>query len=118
MSACIASRRRLKLLVRMKHHRESQHPIRIVLRDLDERRHQLVPHLRVGSVLLLRTVQGDGDDAAVPLDDQGLQGHAREPNRMGLNPFRQQKRRASDYVFVAAAFVVIVLLLLWVAIPR
>ena len=32
---------------------------------------------------------------------------------MGLNPFRQQKRRASDYVFVAAAFVVVAVLLLW-----
>jgi hypothetical protein len=37
---------------------------------------------------------------------------------MGLNPFRQQKRRTSDYVFVAAAFVVIALLLVWVAFPR
>jgi hypothetical protein len=37
---------------------------------------------------------------------------------MGLNPFRQQKRRTSDYVFVAAAFVVITLLLVWVAFPR
>jgi hypothetical protein len=37
---------------------------------------------------------------------------------MGLNPFRQQKRRPSDYVFVAAAFVVIGLLLVWVVIPR
>ena len=37
---------------------------------------------------------------------------------MGLNPFRQQKRRASDYVFVVAAFVVIALLLLWVLYPR
>jgi hypothetical protein len=37
---------------------------------------------------------------------------------MGLNPFRQQKRRASDYVFVGAAFVVIALLLVWVAFPR
>jgi hypothetical protein len=37
---------------------------------------------------------------------------------MGLNPFRQQKRRPSDYVFVAAAFVVIALLLAWVAFPR
>ena len=32
---------------------------------------------------------------------------------MGLNPFRQQKRRASDYVFVAAAFVVVLALLAW-----
>ena len=37
---------------------------------------------------------------------------------MGMNPFRQQKRRPSDYVFVAAAFIVIALLLLWVAFPR
>lgn len=32
---------------------------------------------------------------------------------MGFNPFRPQKRRASDYVFVAAAFVVVALLLLY-----
>jgi hypothetical protein len=32
---------------------------------------------------------------------------------MGLNPFRQQKRRPSDYVFVAAAFVVMIALLVW-----
>jgi hypothetical protein len=32
---------------------------------------------------------------------------------MGLNPFRQQKRRPSDYLFVAAAFVVIAVLLVW-----
>lgn len=37
---------------------------------------------------------------------------------MGMNPFRQQKRRPSDYAFVAAAFVVVVLLLVWVAFPR
>ena len=37
---------------------------------------------------------------------------------MGMNPFRQQKRRPSDYVFVAAAFLVIALLLVWVAFPR
>lgn len=32
---------------------------------------------------------------------------------MGLNPYRQQKRRPSDYLFVAAAFVIVVLLLVW-----
>jgi hypothetical protein len=32
---------------------------------------------------------------------------------VGLNPFRQQKRRPSDYVFVAAAFVVVAALLAW-----
>ena len=32
---------------------------------------------------------------------------------MGLNPFRQQKRRASDYVFVLAAFVIVLALLAW-----
>jgi hypothetical protein len=37
---------------------------------------------------------------------------------VGLNPFRQQKRRASDYVFVAAAFIVVALLLTWVVFPR
>jgi ferric-dicitrate binding protein FerR (iron transport regulator) len=34
---------------------------------------------------------------------------------MGLNPFRQQKRRTSDYVLVAAAFAVVALLVLWAA---
>ncbi len=37
---------------------------------------------------------------------------------MGLNPFRSQKRRPSDYVFVAAAFLVIAVLLVWVVFPR
>ena len=34
---------------------------------------------------------------------------------MGFNPFRQQRRRPTDYVFVAAAFVVVALLLVWAA---
>jgi hypothetical protein len=37
---------------------------------------------------------------------------------VGFNPFRQQKRRTSDYVLVAAAFVVIAVLLAWALIPR
>jgi hypothetical protein len=37
---------------------------------------------------------------------------------VGFNPFRQQKRRTSDYALVAAAFVVIALLLAWALIPR
>ena len=32
---------------------------------------------------------------------------------MGFNPFREQTRRSSDYVFVAAAFVVVLALLAW-----
>jgi hypothetical protein len=32
---------------------------------------------------------------------------------MGLNPFRPQRTRSSDYLFVAAALVVCVLLVLW-----
>jgi hypothetical protein len=32
---------------------------------------------------------------------------------MGFNPFRTQKRRRSDYVFVAAAFAVTLALLVW-----
>jgi hypothetical protein len=34
---------------------------------------------------------------------------------VGFNPFRQQHRRTGDYVLVAVAFVVIVLLVLWAA---
>lgn len=32
---------------------------------------------------------------------------------MGMNPYRQQKRRPTDYVFVAAALIVCVALVLW-----
>ncbi len=32
---------------------------------------------------------------------------------MGMNPYRPQQRRASDYVFVAAALAVCLGLLLW-----
>ncbi len=32
---------------------------------------------------------------------------------VGFNPFRQHRRRPSDYVLVAAAFVVVAVLLLW-----
>ena len=37
---------------------------------------------------------------------------------MGLNPFRQQRRRPTDYVMVAAAFVAIALLVAWALFPR
>ncbi len=36
---------------------------------------------------------------------------------MGFNPFRSQKRRSSDYVFLAAALGVTLLLLLWALNP-
>jgi hypothetical protein len=32
---------------------------------------------------------------------------------MGMNPFRQHRRTTADYVLVAAAFAVCILLLLW-----
>jgi hypothetical protein len=34
---------------------------------------------------------------------------------MGLNPFRAQQRRRSDYVLVAATLAVILVLVLWAA---
>jgi hypothetical protein len=37
---------------------------------------------------------------------------------VGFNPFRQQRRRPSDYLFVAAAFAVVAALLAWALIPR
>jgi hypothetical protein len=37
---------------------------------------------------------------------------------MGFNPFRPQRRRTSDYAFVAAAFVVTAALLIWALFPR
>ncbi|MDQ6909965.1 MAG: hypothetical protein M3Z84_04135 [Actinomycetota bacterium] len=33
--------------------------------------------------------------------------------RVGFNPFRQQRRRPSDYLMVAAAFVIVALMLAW-----
>jgi hypothetical protein len=32
---------------------------------------------------------------------------------VGFNPFREQTRRVSDYVFVGAAVVVVIALLVW-----
>jgi hypothetical protein len=32
---------------------------------------------------------------------------------MGLNPFRQHRRSAADYVLVAGAIVVVLLMVLW-----
>ena len=37
---------------------------------------------------------------------------------MGYNPFRQQRRRTSDYVLVGVAMAVILVLLLWALLPR
>ena len=34
---------------------------------------------------------------------------------VGFNPYRGHKRRTSDYVLVIAAFVVVILLVLWAA---
>jgi hypothetical protein len=36
---------------------------------------------------------------------------------VGFNPFRPQRRRSSDYVMIAAAFIVVTFLLLWAAVP-
>jgi len=37
---------------------------------------------------------------------------------VGFNPLRQQRRRPSDYVMVAAAFAVVAVLLVWALLPR
>jgi len=37
---------------------------------------------------------------------------------VGFNPFRQQRRRPTDYVMVAAAFAVVAVLIVWAALPR
>jgi hypothetical protein len=37
---------------------------------------------------------------------------------MGFNPFRQHRRRGSDYVLVGVALAVILVLVLWALIPR
>jgi hypothetical protein len=37
---------------------------------------------------------------------------------VGFNPFRQQRRRSTDYVMVAAAFAVVAILLIWAVYPR
>ena len=56
-----------------------------------------------------RQSEGDGRRPADP---------RRRLSGVGYNPFRQQRRRQSDYVLVAAAFVVVTLVLLWAIIPR
>ena len=46
--------------------------------------------------------------------------HPAAPNRIsavGFNPYRRQRRRRSDYVFVTAPFVVVAILLLWALLP-
>ena len=37
---------------------------------------------------------------------------------VGFNPFRQQRRRTTDYVFLAAALALTVALVVWAALPR
>jgi hypothetical protein len=37
---------------------------------------------------------------------------------VGFNPFRQQRRRSTDYVMVAAAFAAVAVLLIWAVYPR
>jgi hypothetical protein len=37
---------------------------------------------------------------------------------MGFNPFHKRVRRAGDYVLVGLAFVIVVALLAWAALPR
>ena len=37
---------------------------------------------------------------------------------MGFNPFRQQRRRTADYVFVVVGVLVMVALVVWAAFPR
>ncbi len=44
-------------------------------------------------------------------------GRAQQNQPVGFNPYRQQRRRRSDYVFVAAAFAVVAVLLLWALLP-
>ncbi|MEY2465088.1 MAG: hypothetical protein QOH64_3226 [Acidimicrobiaceae bacterium] len=36
-----------------------------------------------------------------------------ETERMGLNPFRQHRRSPADYVLVAAAIAVVLVMVLW-----
>lgn len=45
-----------------------------------------------------------------------MSGH--DSDAMGFNPFRQQRRRPSDYAFVVAGVVVVLLLLAWAIVPR
>jgi len=49
------------------------------------------------------------------LPSAGTGGSGRDNGDVGFNPFRVQRRRASDYVIVAAAAVVILALVIWAA---
>ena len=74
---------------------------------------ELVEHLGARRVLALGPVHGDRGDAVGPFDLQGLHRADHTHGPMGFDPYRQQKRRTSDYVMVAAAVVVVLVLLAW-----
>ena len=87
-------------------------PVGGALADLVERRQQLVPHRPVDRVLALRPAERDGDDTVLAADLDGFHA-ATILSGMGFDPQRRQVRRRTDYVFVGAAAVACIALLLW-----
>ena len=82
---------------------------------------QFDPHLTVDRVLALGTIERESDHTLGPLDDDGLVllgirvvAHPRDDNDgMGFNPYRKFRARRADYVFVAAAIVAAIALVVW-----
>jgi hypothetical protein len=78
---------------------EDEHPVRVAVRDLPERLHQLVPHRAVDGVLLLGPVQGDGDDTGIrALDDQALHGFLRGSSDDGTPAGLSRQTRGAGIV--------------------
>ena len=60
----------------------------------------------------------DGSGRPCPAEPPNQRSPSRDTGAMGLNPFRQQRRRSADYVYVAASVIVVVALVLWALLPR
>ena len=66
----------------------------------------------------LETTEEEGRSAGRSSEQLESTRTLRQNPCVGLNPFRQQRRRSTDYVMVAAAFAVVAVLLIWAVYPR
>jgi hypothetical protein len=73
---------------------------------------------RMTFCLFGRAVHAGHSSARWHTTDGGVTLGSSDHPLMGFNPFRARRRRASDYVFVAAAFALTAALLVWALLPR
>ena len=99
---------------------EHEHSHVGVARGGVERVGELGEHRGVDRILPWGAVHRHRDHTLAPLDRDGfIRPHAPDDNHIvGYNPFRQQRRRTSDYAILAAALVVVAVLLVWALVPR